>query len=83
MTLDEFDRRIKSKDSEIGKLRDRIVSKEEQIKKISDDLNSHKILLNQAGITKEEIAKEARAEFSAELIGEINDLKGNIAKSKS
>lgn len=82
VTLDEFDRRIKVREADIEMLRRKLQEKENRIENISDDLNGHKIKINQLTIAREQMADQINAEAMTKMIGAISQLKGGITKKQ-
>ena len=80
VTLDEYSRRIKSSEFSITREKEKCASMQHELDKMRDELNSYKIQLNRAAITKEAIRDEIVEAYKRELIDKINKHKGNLSK---
>ena len=82
ITLDEYKKRLEDNKKEISDLEKNIKIKNNEINKLTSEKNDLKIKATDISLKIEKIKKEAIREYKKELISAINDLKGNIAKSK-
>ena len=80
VTLDEYSKRLKQADENINKEKQKVVNAINETAKAKDELNTYKIMLHDAALTKEAIKDEIIAEFKAELVEKINEIKGNLSK---
>lgn len=80
VTLDEYSKRLKQADENINKEKQKIINATNEIAKAKDELNTYKIILHDAALTKEAIKDEIISEFKAELVEKINKIKGNLSK---
>lgn len=82
ITLDEYKKRLEDNKKEISDLEKTIKRKNDEINKLTSEKNDLKIKATDISLKIDKIKKEAIREYKRELISAINDLKGNIAKSK-
>ena len=80
VTLDEYSKRLKQADENINKEKTKVENARNETAKAKDELNTYKIMLHDAALTKEAIKDEIIAEFKAELVEKINEIKGNLSK---
>ena len=80
VTLDEYSKRLKQADENINKEKQKVVNAINETAKAKDELNTYKIMLHDAALTKEAIKDEIIAEFKAELVAKVNEIKGNLSK---
>ena len=80
VTLDEYSKRLKQADDNIEKEKQRVVNARNETAKAKDELNTYKIMMHDAALTKEAIKDEIIDEFKAELIKKVNEIKGNLSK---
>lgn len=80
VTLDEYSKRLKYAEGEIDRLKGSVKTKNEEVRRAIDEVNSYKIKFNDAALTKQEIEIEIVDEVKADLIPRINGLKGNLSK---
>ena len=80
VTLDEYSKRLKQADENIDKEKEKVESARNEIAKAKDELNTYKIMLHDAALTKEAIKDEIIAEFKSDLVEKINEIKGNLSK---
>lgn len=83
VTLDEYTKRIGRKDEEIIKLQNEIQQMKEERKRENDELNSYRIRINDAALTKSEIIDEVIADTKAAIIEELGNHKGNLSKTSA
>lgn len=80
VTLDEYSKRLKQADDNIEKEKQRVVNARNETAKAKDELNTYKIMMHDAALTKEAIKDEIIDEFKAELVKKVNEIKGNLSK---
>ena len=80
VTLDEYSKRLKQADENIDTEKQKVANARNETAKAKDELNTYKIMLHDAALTKEAIKDEIIAEFKADLVGKINEIKGNLSK---
>lgn len=80
VTLDEFDRRLKENEKVMENLVSKVEHKDYEIRNVSDELNTHKILLNRAKVSESQTTEKARNETLLEILGEVEKIKGQISK---
>lgn len=80
VTLDEYSKRLKQADENINKEKTKVENARNETAKAKDELNTYKIMLHDAALTKEAIKDEIIAEFKTELVEKINEIKGNLSK---
>ncbi len=82
ITLDEYKKRLGDSKKEISDLEKTIKRKNDEIDKLTLEKNDLKIKATDISLKIDKIKKESIKEYKKELISAINDLKGNIAKTK-
>ena len=82
ITLDEYKKRLGDSKKEISDLEKTIKIKNDEIDKLTLEKNDLKIKATDISLKIDKIKKESIKEYKKELISAINDLKGNIAKTK-
>ena len=80
VTLDEYSKRLEQAETAIAREKEKTENARQKTRAVQDELNTHKILLNNAALTKEEIAEDITAELKAQICLNINNHKGNISK---
>lgn len=80
VTLDEYSRRIKSSEFSITREKEKNANMQQELSKMRDELNSYKIQMTRAAITKEDMRDEIVEAYKQELIDKINKHKGNLSK---
>lgn len=80
VTLDEYKKRLERADQQIDKERQKVADARKETAKAKDELNSCKIILHDAALTKEAIKDEIVAEFKSNLVENINAVKGSLSK---
>lgn len=80
VTLEEYSGRAKSAETKLSSERQKTAAAKEETKKALDKINSYKILMNNAALTKEEIKEEVVDEVKKAIIDEVAKLKGNLSK---
>lgn len=80
VTLDEYSKRLEQAEWRIKSERDKVTVARSETARAKDELNTYKIKLHDAALTKEAIKDEIIEEFKAELVGKINEIKGNLSK---
>lgn len=80
VTLDEYSKRLKQADENINQEKQRVADARNETAKAKDEVNTYKIMLHDAALTKEAIRDEIIAEFKADLVEKINEIKGNLSK---
>lgn len=80
VTLDEYSKRLKQADENINKEKQKVVNAISKTAKAKDELNTYKIMLHDAALTKEAIKDEIIAEFKSDLVERISEIKGNLSK---
>ena len=82
VTLDEYSKRLSNADSEIASEKQKTASAREEANILRDQLNSFKIKLNDAALTKEQMRDEIIDFFKDDLIEKIMCAKGNLSKQR-
>lgn len=82
VTLDEYSKRLQQADSAISKEKRRVEDIRNELNSARDTINSYKIKLHDAALTKDEIKEEIVEEMKASLISKIKAHKGNLSKNK-
>lgn len=82
VTLDEYSKRLQRADSTISNEKQKVENIRDELKSARDVINSYKIQLHEAALTKDEIKKEIVEETKANLISKIKTHKGNLSKNK-
>lgn len=80
VTLDVYKRRVDSLESRLASEQRATANARQDTANAVDELNSYKIKLNNAALTKEEIADEVAEETKQKIIAKINNHKGNLSK---
>ena len=80
VTLDAYKRRVDSLESRLASEQRTTANARQDTANAVDELNSYKIKLNNAALTKEEIADEIAEETKQKIIAKINNHKGNLSK---
>lgn len=80
VTLDEYSKRLKQADENINKEKQKVANTRNEMAKAKDELNTYKIMLHDAALTKDAIKDEIIAEFKSDLVKKINEIKGNLSK---
>ena len=80
VTLDAYKRRVDSLESRLASEQRVTANARQDTANAVDELNSYKIKLNNAALTKEEIADEVAEETKQKIIAKINNHKGNLSK---
>ena len=80
VTLDEYSKRLKQADENINKEKQKVLNAKNETAKAKDEVNTYKIMLHDAALTKEAIKDEIIAEFKVDLAEKINEIKGNLSK---
>jgi len=80
VTLDEYSKRLKQAEITIEREKEKTAKARQETRAAQDEVNTYKILLNNAALTKEEIADEIKDELKAQICLNINNHKGNISK---
>jgi hypothetical protein len=83
VTLDEYSKRLSNADYEIAREKQKTASAREEANILRDQLNSFKIKLNDAALTKEQMRDEIIAFFKDDLIEKIMCAKGNLSKQRA
>ena len=81
VTLDEYSKRLAVADSKIYNAQEKVRVEKENHAITRDELNSYKIQLNNAALTKEQIKYEIVKEIKDEIILAIKTYKGNLSKT--
>ena len=81
VTLDEYSKRFALYETKLKEEKQRSAGLIVQLSAKNDELNTYKIKLHDAGITKEEIADKIIADFQTDLISEIVNYKGHLSKN--
>ena len=80
VTLDEYSKRLKQTDENINQEKQKVADARNETAKAKDEVNTYKIMLHDAALTKEAIRDEIITEFKADLVEKINEIKGNLSK---
>ena len=80
VTLDEYKKRLERADQQIVQEKQRTEFARNETAKAKDELNSYKIILHDAALTKEAIQAEIVLEYKNNLVENINAVKGNLSK---
>ena len=80
VTLDEYSKRLKHSEELIEKEKQKVQDARREVANIRDELNSYKIMLHDAALTKEEIQGEIVFEFKNNLVENLNKVKGNLSR---
>ena len=80
VTLDEYSKRLKHSEELLEKEKSKTEQARQEVAMAKDELNTYKIMLHDAALTKEAIKDEIIAEFKADLVEKINEIKGNLSK---
>lgn len=80
VTLDEYSKRVDAAEQRIERQRELTEFERKRARAANDELNSYKIKLNDAALTKEEIKAEIIDQTKAGIISQIKDTKGNLSK---
>ena len=81
VTLDECSKRLKITENKLSEEKQRVLGVEAKLKHCRDEINTYKIRLQDAALTKEEIKDDIVLEFKSNLVEAINTVKGNLSKS--
>lgn len=81
VTIDEYSKRLDSADGEVFKAQEKVRQEKEKHARTRDELNSYKIRLNDAALTKEQIKHEIIREIKSEIVSAIKNHKGNLSKA--
>lgn len=81
VTLDEYSKRIKLTENKLVEEKGRVVVAQREIRAYIDEVNTYKIRLHDAALTKEAIRDEIVSEFKNNLVENFNAVKGNLSKS--
>ena len=80
VTLDEYSKRLKQADENIDKEKQKVANARNETARAKDELNTLKIKMHDAALTKEAMKDEVIDEFKSELIAKVNGFKGNLSK---
>lgn len=80
VTLDEYSKRLKHSEELLEKEKSKTEQARQEVAVAKDELNTYKIMLHDAALTREAIKDEIIAEFKADLVEKINEIKGNLSK---
>jgi multidrug resistance efflux pump len=81
VTLDEYKKRLERAEQLLDKEKQKSEDARKETAKVKDEINSYKIILHDAALTKEAIADEIVCEFKSNLVENFNKIKGNLSKS--
>ncbi len=81
VTINEYSKRLDSSDDEIFKAQEKVRIEKEKHARTRDELNSYKIRLNEAALTKEQIKHEIVREIKREIVSAIKNHKGTLSKT--
>lgn len=82
VTLDEYSKRLELMKAELVREQERTANARQEADECRDLVNSYKIQINNAAVTKEQIRDEIVDEVKASIIEKINSYKGNLSKKK-
>ena len=80
VTLDEYSRRLERAETEVKNGRLYAQNLNQEIRKLTDEINSYRIKFNNAAITKEELTEEIVEETKQEIVLMLSNVKGNLSK---
>lgn len=80
VTLDEYSKRLKQADDNIEKEKQRVVNARNETAKAKDELNTLKIKMHDAALTKDEMKEEIIDGLKATLKEKVSNYKGNLSK---
>lgn len=81
VTLDEYSKRIKLTENKLVEEKEKVVVAQREIRAYRDEVNTYKIRLHDAALTKESMRDEIISEFKNNLVENFNAVKGNLSKS--
>lgn len=80
VTLSAYKKRIELLEGKIASEKQKTETANRNTASVTDELNSYKIQLHNAALTKEEIAEEVEEETKQKIIARVNNHKGNLSK---
>lgn len=80
VTLDEYKKRLERAEQSLEREKQKVEDARKETAKVKDEINSYKILLHDAALTKEAITEEIVCEFRSTLIENFNRIKGNLSR---
>ena len=80
VTLDEYKKRLDHSESLLEKEKLKVKDAQNEVSNIKDELNSYKIIMHDAALTKEALIDDIVLEFKSNLVGKLNEVKGNLSK---
>lgn len=80
VTLDEYGKRLEAEEAASERLKDARKEERKQAFALRDEVNSYKIRLHNAALTKEEIREEIAEAVKSAIVKAIMDHKGNLSK---
>ena len=83
VTLDEYSKRINRQEETILSQQNDVRQAEEEVLRMNDELNSYRIRMNDAALTRNEIIDEIIADTKAAIIEELSNHKGNLSKASA
>lgn len=81
VTLDEYRKRLEMTEQLLDREKQKTEDARKETAKIKDEINSYKIILHDAALTKEAITDEIVVEFKSNLAENFNKIKGNLSRS--
>lgn len=82
VTLDAYQKRLESQEKRLTDKDGKIESLQRQLADIREELNTCKIQLTRAALTKDEIKEEVVAETKKQIIQDIQEQKGSLSKMR-
>lgn len=83
VTIDEYSKRIVRKEEKISRQNDEIQRMQEEVARVNNELNSYRIRMHDAALTKRELANEIVADTKTAIIEGLNNHKGNLSKASA
>lgn len=80
VTLDEYSRRLQQAEAKIDSKTEDVKIARQETTRARDEMNTYKIKLTEAALTKEEIKDEIVRETKEALVAKIKNYKGHLSK---
>lgn len=81
VTLDEYKKRLERAEQSLEREKRKVEDARNETAKVKDEINSYKILLHDAALTKEEMTDEITSELKSDLVERIKKTTGNLSRS--
>lgn len=79
--LDEYKKRLERAEQSLEREKQKVEVARKETAEVKDEINSYKIILHDAALTKEELTDEIVSEFKSNLVENFNKIKGNLSKN--